>query len=58
MLYFPLVDGRFPHWFPIWGDEHFVFFRPVFNIADSSISIGVALIILFQKRFWPNNTAN
>ena len=51
MLYFPLVSGRFPDWLPIWGGETFLFFRPVFNIADASISIGVILYILFQKRF-------
>ncbi len=51
MLYFPLVRGHFPQRFPIWGGEDFEFFRPVFNIADSSISIGVAMWIIFQKRF-------
>ena len=52
MLYFPLIEGNFPSWFPIWGGEHFLFFRPVFNIADSAISVGVALILLFQKRYF------
>jgi signal peptidase II len=52
MLYFPIIEGYFPEWFPIWGGEHFLFFRPVFNIADSSITVGVALIILFNKRFF------
>lgn len=51
MLYFPLVSGVFPDWFPMWGGESFLFFRPVFNIADSSITIGAVLFILFQKRF-------
>ncbi|NOZ46580.1 MAG: lipoprotein signal peptidase [Chlorobi bacterium] len=51
MLYFPIIKGHFPSWFPFWKSEQFIFFRPVFNIADSSISIGVALFILFQKRF-------
>ena len=55
MLYFPLIEGHFPQWFPIWGGEEFLFFRPVFNIADSSISIGVFLLLLFQKRFFPHN---
>lgn len=52
MLYFPLIEGNFPDWFPIWGGEHFLFFRPVFNIADSAISIGVFLILIFQKRYF------
>lgn len=51
MLYFPVINGHFPSWFPIWGGEDFIFFRPIFNIADSSISIGVFLWIIFQKRF-------
>lgn len=51
MLYFPLVNGVFPDWFPFWGGESFQFFRPIFNVADASISVGVILFILFQKRF-------
>ncbi|MCA5004531.1 lipoprotein signal peptidase [Sphingobacterium bovistauri] len=52
MLYFPLINGTFPTWFPIWGGEDFLFFRPVFNIADSAISVGVFLILIFQKRYF------
>lgn len=52
MLYFPLINGTFPTWFPIWGGEEFLFFRPVFNIADSAISVGVFLILIFQKRYF------
>ncbi|MBL7909745.1 MAG: lipoprotein signal peptidase [Bacteroidia bacterium] len=51
MFYFPIVNGHFPDWFPIWGGEDFQFFRPIFNFADASISGGVIIIILFQKRF-------
>ncbi|MGX5818514.1 lipoprotein signal peptidase [Chitinophaga lutea] len=51
MLYFPLFDGYLPTWVPIWGGEHFIFFRPVFNIADAAISVGVIAILIFQKRF-------
>ena len=56
MLYFPVIEGHFPQWLPVWGGEEFLFFRPVFNIADSSITIGVILIILFQTRFFKENT--
>jgi signal peptidase II len=52
MFYFPIIEGHFPSWFPIWGTEDFIFFRPVFNFADFSISVGVLIIILYQKRFF------
>lgn len=52
MLYFPLYDGFIPSWVPFWGGEYIIFFRPIFNIADASITTGVLLIILFQKRFF------
>ncbi len=53
MLYFPIItDATIPKWVPIWGGEPFEFFRPVFNIADASISIGVITILLFQKKFF------
>jgi len=53
MLYFPLVEGHFPNWVPFWGGEDFVFFRPVFNLADMSISTGMAMFLLFQKKYFP-----
>lgn len=52
MLYFPLLHGNFPKWLPIWGGEEFEFFRPVFNIADASISIGVITLLIFQNKFF------
>ena len=52
MLYFPLLQGTFPQWFPFWGGEEFLFFRPVFNIADSSITTGVITILVFQHSFF------
>ena len=55
MLYFPLIQGTFPHWFPFWGGEEFLFFRPVFNIADSSITSGVISILVFQHSFFGIN---
>jgi signal peptidase II len=51
MLYFPLIEGTFPSWVPFWGDKHFLFFNAIFNVADSAITIGMALVILFQKKF-------
>ena len=50
MFYFPLINSHFPNWLPFWGGEHFIFFRPVFNIADSGISIGIFLILLFYRK--------
>ncbi|MEO6541122.1 MAG: lipoprotein signal peptidase, partial [Ferruginibacter sp.] len=52
MLYFPVIDGRFPSWVPFWGGDDFQFFRPIFNIADASITTGVISILVFQKRFF------
>ncbi len=52
MLYFPLIDTVLPEWVPVWGGERFEFFRPVFNIADSAITVGVASILLFHRRFF------
>ena len=49
MFYFPVIDTHWPDWSPIKAGEPFVFFRPVFNIADSAITCGVISIILFQK---------
>lgn len=53
MLYFPLWKGYLPEWLPFWGGKYFTFFEPVFNIADSSISIGVALLLIFHKKAFP-----
>ena len=50
MLYFPLMNSHFPNWLPIWGGEHFIFFRPVFNIADAGISIGIFMILIFYRK--------
>lgn len=53
MLYFPLWQGNLPDWIPFWGGNYFTFFEPVFNIADSAISVGVALLLLFNKKAFP-----
>lgn len=52
MLYFPIIRGHFPSWFPFWGGQDFEFFRPIFNLADASISSGVISILVFQRRFF------
>ena len=56
MFYFPFIEnGRLPSWLPFWGGEPFEFFKPVFNIADVSISTGVISILLFQRSFFSSN---
>ncbi|HCM76265.1 MAG TPA: lipoprotein signal peptidase [Cytophagales bacterium] len=52
MLFFPIFDFTWPDWMPLVGGQYFLFFSPVFNIADSSIFIGVASILILQKRFF------
>lgn len=52
MLYFPILKGTFPTWLPVWGGEPFEFFRPVFNLADAAISVGVITILIFQKTYF------
>lgn len=52
MFYFPLLEGDFPTWLPLWGGDHFIFFRPVFNVADVAISWGVIQILLFHRDFF------
>jgi len=52
MFYFPIINTHWPEWSPFRPGESFVFFRPVFNIADSAITCGVISIILFQKRMF------
>ncbi len=56
MFYIPLIQGVYPSWFPLWGGEDFIFFRPVFNLADSAISVGVVLILIYQKRYFKEET--
>ena len=49
MFYFPLIVTNYPDWFPVWGGERFVFFSPIFNFADASISVSVVSILLFCR---------
>ncbi len=60
MLYFPVIQTHYPEWSPIKPGQEFIFFSPVFNLADAAISIGVISIIVFQKRFFqkPEETSS
>ena len=50
MFYFPIIQTTWPQWMPFWGGEEFIFFSPVFNFADSSISVGVVVLLLFYRK--------
>ena len=50
MLYFPLIETTLPNWVPIWGGTEILFFRFIFNLSDASISVGVALLLLFYRK--------
>lgn len=52
MFYFPLISGNYPSWVPVYGGDDFIFFRPVFNIADASITIGIISLLIFHRRFF------
>ena len=52
MFHFPMVTTTWPEWVPKWGGSSFEFFRPVFNVADAAISVGVIAILLFHRRFF------
>lgn len=52
MFYFPLISGHYPTWFPFVGGQEFIFFRPVFNIADSAITVGIFIILIFYRGFF------
>lgn len=49
MFYFPIVQTVMPEWVPVWGGEEFVFFRPIFNLADSAICVGVFVLLIFYR---------
>lgn len=50
MLYFPLFSFNWPQWMPIVGGEHFLFFQPVFNLADAAISVGLIVLVIFYSK--------
>lgn len=50
MFYFPLIEGTYPDWFPVMGGKEFLFFRFIFNVADSAISVGVVLLLIFYRK--------
>lgn len=54
MLHFPIWRGEIPNWIPFYGGDYFSFFEPVFNIADMSISIGIGILVFFNKKAFPN----
>lgn len=50
MFYFPLINTHLPDWLPVFANKHFIFFKPVFNLADAGISVGMILLILFYRK--------
>jgi signal peptidase II len=52
MLYFPVIRGTWPQWLPMRGGQPFTFFSPIFNIADTAITLGILVILVFQRRFF------
>lgn len=50
MFYFPLVEFNWPSWIPMIGDKHFIFFSPIFNLADACISCGIVALLLFYRK--------
>jgi signal peptidase II len=51
MFYFPIIDANWPQWIPFVGGEHFIFFSPIFNFADASISCGIIALLLFYSKY-------
>ena len=52
MIYCPILRGNIPTWFPMMGGDSFTFFKPIFNIADSAITVGVLYLLIFQRKFF------
>jgi signal peptidase II len=58
MFYFPILEGNYPHWVPFVGGDSYIFFRPVFNVADSAITTGVLTLLIFQRKFFQSHSGN
>lgn len=58
MFYFPLIETTLPDWLPIWGGQEFIFFRPIFNLADSAICVGVFSLLLFYRHTLSKSLSN
>lgn len=58
MFYFPLIETTWPDWLPILGGQEFVFFRPIFNLADSAICVGVFLLLIFYRNTLSKSLGN
>lgn len=56
MLFFPILEFYWPEWVPLFGGEYFMFFSPVFNIADSAIFLGVLFILIFQRSYFKSKS--
>lgn len=56
MFHFPILEGFWPEWVPLIGGHHYLFFKPVFNVADVSITVGVLQILIFQRSFFLNES--
>tara|TARA_B100000780_G_scaffold275542_1_gene242338 strand:- start:962 stop:1600 length:639 start_codon:yes stop_codon:yes gene_type:complete len=52
MIYLPVIKGVVPDWSPVMAGDYFIFFRPIFNLADTAISVGVGLILILYRQFW------
>jgi len=58
MFYFPILEGVYPQWIPFLGGDSYIFFRPVFNVADSAITTGVLSLLIFQRQFFKTQNDN